>query len=122
MKQRNECHCHCHFPPQAGLVTTLSTRTTVIGVTNPRAAYDPSGPISAATGLSSPLLSRFDIVLLLADGRNPGWDRAVAEHVLSNHQVIEERVVQGEGLGSGDRDRGDVATAGALTGVGAYVG
>lgn len=34
---------HCHFFEfQAGLVTTLSSRTTVFGATNPKGQYDPN--------------------------------------------------------------------------------
>jgi DNA helicase MCM9 len=50
---------------KAGLVTTLSTATSVFGVMNPaKAAYDGTQPLAASTGLSTPLLSRFDIVLV----------------------------------------------------------
>ena len=35
------------------------------------------------TSLSSPLLSRFDIVLVLQDLKNPEWDATVADHILS---------------------------------------
>lgn len=70
---------------KAGMVTTLSTRTTVIGATNPKGAYDPLQPLGGAASLSSPLLSRFDIVLLLRDCRLPAWDQVVSSQVLANH-------------------------------------
>lgn len=35
-------------------------------------------------GVASPLLSRFDIVLILRDERNPDWDNRVADHILYN--------------------------------------
>jgi DNA helicase MCM9 len=35
------------------------------------------------TTLSGPLLSRFDIVLVLLDGQNPEWDKIVASHILN---------------------------------------
>ncbi|GJN29277.1 hypothetical protein PR202_gb17488 [Eleusine coracana subsp. coracana] len=68
---------------KAGLVTTLSTRTTVFGATNPKGQYDPNECLSVNTTLSGPLLSRFDIVLVLLDGQNPKWDGIVASHILN---------------------------------------
>jgi DNA helicase MCM9 len=89
---------------KAGMVTTLSTRTTVIGATNPKGAYDPLQPLGGAASLSSPLLSRFDIVLLLRDCRLPAWDQVVSSQVLANHaqhaDEDAEEVSMGEAAGS----------------------
>ncbi|KIZ00747.1 DNA replication licensing factor MCM9 [Monoraphidium neglectum] len=72
---------------EAGMVTCLPTRTSVLGVTNPRGAFNPAAAhTSAATNLSAPLLSRFDAVLLLSDVHEPAWDYTVSEQVLRNHQ------------------------------------
>jgi len=67
---------------KAGLVTTLSTRTTVFGATNPKGKYDPDESLSVNTTLSGPLLSRFDIVLVLLDTQNDDWDKIVSSHIL----------------------------------------
>eukprot|EP00267_Zea_mays_P042994 XP_020395039.1 probable DNA helicase MCM9 isoform X2 [Zea mays] len=70
---------------KAGLVTTLSTRTTVFGATNPKGQYDPNESLSVNTTLSGPLLSRFDIVLVLLDTQNTGWDEIVSSHILKEN-------------------------------------
>eukprot|EP00246_Nothoceros_aenigmaticus_P015678 TRINITY_DN6680_c0_g1_i1.p1 TRINITY_DN6680_c0_g1~~TRINITY_DN6680_c0_g1_i1.p1 ORF type:complete len:265 (-),score=39.82 TRINITY_DN6680_c0_g1_i1:434-1111(-) len=70
---------------KAGLVTTLNTRTTVFGVMNPKGHYDPYQSLSVNTTLSSPLLSRFDIVLVLLDTKASEWDEIVSSHILHEH-------------------------------------
>ncbi|KAG7674017.1 putative DNA helicase MCM9 [Nannochloris sp. 'desiccata'] len=72
---------------KAGLVTTLHTRASVFGTCNPRGhkRYSPRRPLSEQLDISGPLLSRFDIVLLLLDDMNPVWDEAVADHILEAH-------------------------------------
>ncbi|KAF6170301.1 hypothetical protein GIB67_042991 [Kingdonia uniflora] len=74
---------------KAGLVTTLNTRTIVFGATNPKGQYDPSQSLSVNTTLSGPLLSRFDIVLVLLDTKNPEWDMIVSSHILAEQEEPE---------------------------------
>jgi len=73
---------------KAGLVTTLSTRTTVFGATNPKGKYDPDESLSVNTTLSGPLLSRFDIVLVLLDTQNDDWDKIVSSHILKEVSFV----------------------------------
>ncbi|KAG0631424.1 hypothetical protein M758_1G252000 [Ceratodon purpureus] len=75
---------------KAGLVTTLNTRTTVFGVTNPKGHYDPAQPLTVNTTLSGPLLSRFDVVLVLLDTKNADWDKIVSSHILSEHSKVDD--------------------------------
>ncbi len=44
--------------------------------------YDSRVSLGVNTSLSGPLLSRFDIVLVLQDLQNPDWDATVADHIL----------------------------------------
>lgn len=74
---------------KAGLVCKLSTRCSVLAATNPKKV----GSKSSATniGIASPLLSRFDVVLMLRDERNPEWDSEIADHVLKRTKNIAEQ-------------------------------
>lgn len=73
---------------KAGMVTTLNTRTSVFGTCNPKGhrRYNARRPLAEQLDISGPLLSRFDIVLLLVDDLNPVWDEAVADHILETHR------------------------------------
>ncbi|KAI4976178.1 hypothetical protein ZWY2020_049785 [Hordeum vulgare] len=75
---------------KAGLVTTLSTRTTVFGATNPKGQYDSNESLSVNTTLSGPLLSRFDIVLVLLDIKDPKLDGIISSHILAQSTKAEE--------------------------------
>ncbi|KAF5813711.1 putative DNA helicase [Helianthus annuus] len=76
---------------KAGLVTTLSTRTIVFGATNPKGQYDPDQSLSVNTTLSGPLISRFDIVLVLLDTKNPDWDKVVSDHILDQVETENDK-------------------------------
>lgn len=67
---------------KAGLVCRLNTRCSVVACLNPAGRYDRNDPLSVNTNLSSPLLSRFDLVLLLLDTNNEDWDREVTKCVV----------------------------------------
>lgn len=56
---------------------------------------DDTHPLTVNVGIASPLLSRFDLVLLLKDRVDKEWDELVADYIL-----------EGKGLGPTQTDDG----------------
>eukprot|EP00871_Galdieria_phlegrea_P002363 jgi/Galph1/3127/GphlegSOOS_G1815.1 len=71
---------------KAGILCSLSARTSVIAAANPRNGhYDDSKTVSENLRISPQLLSRFDIIFLMLDRPHEGKDRQLAEYVTSMH-------------------------------------
>ena len=60
----------------------LNTKTTVIACCNPKGQFDPTVDLTANTAIASPLLSRFDIIIVLQDQPQKEWDKKVSTFLL----------------------------------------
>ncbi|EEZ97925.1 DNA helicase MCM9 [Tribolium castaneum] len=68
---------------KAGIVCKLSTRCSILAATNPKGNLDASQPLHMNVALASPLLSRFDLILLIKDKVDDGWDSQMIDYIFT---------------------------------------
>jgi DNA replication licensing factor MCM3 len=72
---------------KAGIHTSLNARCSVIAAANPvYGEYARDMPAAKNIGLPDSLLSRFDLVFVMLDEKDPTSDRRIADKVISNHR------------------------------------
>lgn len=71
---------------KAGIVTTLQARCGIIAAANPIGGrYNSSIPFSANVELTEPILSRFDILVVVRDTVDPEEDERLARFIVGSH-------------------------------------
>jgi DNA replication licensing factor MCM5 len=72
---------------KAGITTVLNTRCSVLAAANPVfGTYDDLQSTAEQVDFQSTILSRFDMIFLVKDVRDPDRDRMIARHVLELHK------------------------------------
>ncbi|GMI64656.1 minichromosome maintenance 8 [Hibiscus trionum] len=76
----------CVSVAKAGLVASLSARTSILAAANPVGGhYNRAKTVNENLKMSAALLSRFDLVFILLDKPNELLDKRLSEHIMSLH-------------------------------------
>ena len=68
---------------KAGMVSSLNTRCSLIASAGTKYRYDLNKSVSENTTITTPLISRFDLIFGMFDGKNEECDTLIAEKILS---------------------------------------
>ncbi|KAK0583797.1 hypothetical protein LWI29_003222 [Acer saccharum] len=80
----------CVSVAKAGLVASLSARTSVLAAANPVGGhYNRAKTVNENLKMSAPLLSRFDLVFILLDKPDELLDKRVSDHIMMSKPAAE---------------------------------
>lgn len=78
---------------KAGIIATLNARTSILAAANPkRGRFDSYKSLGEQIDLLPTLLSRFDLIFILADKPKESEDKKIAEHILKLHSNEKESI------------------------------
>jgi DNA replication licensing factor MCM3 len=90
---------------KAGIHCTLNARCSVIAAANPiYSEYARDQSVGRNIGLPDSLLSRFDLLFVMLDEKDPNTDRKVAERVITNHRYQNPNLDVMKHFNFGDND------------------
>jgi len=74
---------------KAGIHCSLNARCSVIAAANPiYSNYARDLSVAKNIGIPDSLLSRFDLLFVMLDEKDPDQDRQIAERVITNHRYL----------------------------------
>lgn len=80
---------------KAGIHVSLNARCSVLAAANPiYGEFQREKSLNVNIGLPDSLLSRFDLIFLILDDKNPDTDRLVAERVTNNHRYQGDNAIR----------------------------
>ncbi|XP_073008456.1 probable DNA helicase MCM8 [Typha latifolia] len=89
----------CVSVAKAGLVASLSARTSVLAAANPVGGhYNRAKTVNENLKMSAALLSRFDLVFILLDKPDELLDKRVSDHIMALHSNDGEHLIRSKKL------------------------